>query len=248
MRIRRPVGWGTTMLTAAVIGAGIGCADKDSGFEVPGGVGLRVQLPAGVDTLDWVDVELWKKHIHHPVPCPGLDISPDDRPLASPQPENCTRKTVEIWNLLGERVRYLESSPNPNRSFKWDQRDDNGELVPRGFYFTLQKCVEGLGLEFEGTYYVRTAEDDATLQWIIWSRRIAPDQTGRMLEFSPFPEFFQKDWIRPIEGGGCASERYSFGSPYILRVRAPGMKTFEGIVNFVQFKFTEASVEFAPQK
>jgi hypothetical protein len=54
----------------------------------------------------------------------------------------CRRKTVEIWDLLGNQVLYLEESPTPNRGLIWNSLDNEGRVVPDGLYYTEQLCRE----------------------------------------------------------------------------------------------------------
>jgi len=221
----------------------LGCSEEPP--PTLGGAGVRVVLPAGADSVQWIQVELWHDNPVPPVLCSLLDTNPaPHRPLA--EGGGCTRRTVEIRDLLGETVRHLDESPSPNRTWAWDQRDEEGSLVPGGIYPTWQFCEEGTGADFTGHYYTGPREPGHEDQWILWSRRIEPVPSGGRLEFFPFPEAFWILWFVDDEIGGCAEVTPQFSSPFILRVRIPGWTAFEGPVSLTDEVFTEVTVTFPP--
>jgi hypothetical protein len=221
-----------------------GCSEEP--VATLGGAGLRLELPAGADTLDWLRVEIWHDNSIPPELCSLLSTEATPRTVLA-QPGTCSRRSIEIRNLLGETVRSLEESPTPNRTWAWDQLDGEGNLVPAGIYPTVQTCEEGTGANFTGHYYTTPRDDRHPDQWILWSGEIDPGAAGRRWEVSPLPEFFWITWWVDDGQDGCAQVSPQFASPFLLRVLAPGMSEFEQEISLVEEAFTEVTVVLAPE-
>lgn len=240
----KPTGDGVRSLVILLLLGALAAGCGDDPPPTLGGAGLRLHLPPGADTLAWVQVEIWHDNPVPPVLCSLLttDASPT-APLSGPQA--CLRRSAEVRNLLGETVRRVEETPFPDRTWAWDQRDEEGNLVPGGIYPTWQFCEEGQGADFSGHYYTGPRGEGPAGEWILWSRRLE-GPVAATLEFAPFPEHFWILWWVDDESGGCAEVTPQFQSPFELRVRAPGMTTHHESIDLVEETFTEVTVSLPP--
>ena len=228
------------------VALGLGCADSPT-QPASGGAGLRVQLPAGADTLDWVRVELWDDNVTVPDGC--ISFSAEGSGIVSPSvqpPDTCTRMEVYIRNYINELVR---SEPDTTAfkgglSFPWDGLDDDGEPVPSGYYPVFARCLDSAGeFTFTGHYFNWASREYGACQWPLWIDEVARVPSNRVLEYEPFPLVASH---QTFDKSGIPETLVSFVNPFLVRVRAPGMQTFQVEVTLVEGEFSQVSVEFVP--
>jgi len=56
-------------------------------------------------------------------------------------PEGMDRATLEIFNLLGEKIKQFELPAGGTNSLLWDGKDEQGTVLPSGLY--LYKLTAG---------------------------------------------------------------------------------------------------------
>lgn len=240
----------TSMRVAASIlvlgGLIAACSDDDGGPEIEGGAGLRFIFPAGADTLEGVRLELWHRNQVSPPGC-LFPSSPGIRLLAASPAEvdSCTKMSVLIWNLAGKLVRDEESLPFIDRlSWPWDGIDDLGNPVPSGYYPVFSRCLDSRGsFTFRGHYYVIQDREWGTCDWPLWIEELGPGSAVSGLSFGPFPDAAQTWRLDPT---GQPQSLVNFVNPFLVRVHASGMKTFEEEIVLVEGFYTEVAVDLVP--
>lgn len=232
-----------------VWGAGSGCSEKPSAPEIAGGAGIRFSLPAGSETLGWVRMELWDVNDITPQQCsrtgePGrVLLSPSDDPL----PDRCTRVEVYIWDYGRNRILFIPDTVayggTPGQ-FPWNGRDDQGNEMPSGYYPTFSRCLDTRGeLKFEGHYFNWESREIGSCEWPLWIQEVDPGTSGSVLAYGPFPVVSD---TRILDASGIPLKLVSFVNPFLVRVRAPGMTTFEVEVTLEDGKYIDVPITFVP--
>ena len=228
-------------------GIGAGCGeDPPTGPEIVGGAGLRVRFPAGTAGLEGVRVELWHDNAIPPADCDTAAGSPRRvRFLPGLQPPDlCTRIRVEIWNYIAEAVRTIPDTTFEGRAHGWDGKDDAGRDLPSGFYPTAQVCLDSQGsFTFTGHYYLWEDREAGACEWPLWIEEEVSVPGDRVLAFGPFPEVAE---TKLLDDQGRVVATVPFMNPFLVRVHAPGMETFETEVSFTARTYSEVTVTFTP--
>jgi hypothetical protein len=153
---------------------------------------------------------------------------------------------VFIWDYLGEEVLSIPDTTvfRGTLSFPWDGLDNDGDAVPSGYYPTFSRCLDSRGeFTFAGHYMNWESREESACEWPLWIKELEPAPTTRVLTYSPFPLITQT-WLIDIIGDPIAL--VTFKNPFLVRVQAPGMKTFEFEMTLVDGQFTDIPVEFVP--
>lgn len=233
---------------AVFLGLGSGCSESPS-EPVLEGAGLRIELPAGTETLEWVRVELWHDNAVSP---PGCLLAGPARGALSvygdPPPDLCTRQSLVIRNLIGETVLAVADTPivDGSLAWGWDRNDTNGDHVPSGYYPISARCLDSEGeFTFEGHYFVWNSREVGSCEWPLWIREMEPAPVQRVLEFGPFPLNPPAQTIT-VDTEGNQEALVTFTNPFLVRVKASGMQPFEQEVTLVEGEYISVSVEFIP--
>jgi hypothetical protein len=213
------------------------CNDTPTDPKLSGGAGIRFTFPAGTES---VRVELWDQDYSHiPAPdCPGVLRATRLVPR-SDSTDFCTRMSVHIWNWIGQTVVNV-----PDTTFDpflaWDQRNDRGEPVPSGIYKVASRCLDSRGsFTFDGYYYVPT--DEASCEWILWSKDLSPAQIAAPWSIGPF-DTLGKTFAVADE----LLHDVTFLNPFLVRVHAARMQTFEQEIVLKEGEYTQVPVTFTP--
>lgn len=196
--------------------------------------------------MDWVRVELWHDNATVPDGCsasskgPGV-VSPSFQP-----PDVCTRMEVYIRNYINELVR---SEPDTTTfrgtlSFPWDGLDDDGNPVPSGYYPVFARCLDSAEeFSFTGHYFNWEDREYGACEWPLWIDEVSPVPASRVLEYEPFPLVASH---QIFDDYGIPKTLVNFTNPFLVRVHAPGMQTYEVEVTLEADKYSRVSVEFVP--
>lgn len=225
------------LATLAVFAAG--CGDEPAGPEIAGGAGVRVVLPAEAHDGP-VRVELWdddNRFVAAPT-CPEFVAA---AAAMDPGDPLCERWRVEIFDLTGERVRFLPDVPWGGRAYVWDGVDDEGVPVADGYYATEQQCIdEGVGFVFRGNYYVSPQDDEC--RWRVWSRSLPAAADKSLLEFGPFPVQFGGSTPVTVDGEVYVVSVF-FDETYTVRVFDGAGGLFEQEVALIHGEYVEVVVD-----
>lgn len=230
-------------------GVGWGCSEEPTEPDIAGGAGIRFVLPEGAESLGWVRLELWDVNTITPPQCSRT--APAGRVLVSsmddPLPDRCTRIEVTIWDYGSNRILFIPDTTalggTPGQ-FPWDGRDDLGNDMPSGYYPTYARCLDTRGeFEFEGHYFNWESREIGSCEWPLWIQEVSPGTSGRVLSYGPFP-IYADTWI--LDASGIPLKLVNFLNPFLVRVHAPGMETFEVEVTLVDGKYIEVPVTFSP--
>jgi hypothetical protein len=216
----------------ALLGLLPGCGDSTTSPDLGGGAGIRLELPAGADTLAWIRVGLWNLGTVSPPDCPAVSsaggargsritlVAEEDPPF-----DVCTRMRVSITDFAGAQVLLLADTPYTDLAFPWDGKDDLGDSVPSGIYPIRSSCLDSRGqYSYKGQYYVLRDEDRGECAWPLWLKRYEPAPVSRTLTLSRFPLVGETQAGTPLK-------QVAFLNPFLVRVDAPGMERFEAEVS-----------------
>jgi hypothetical protein len=208
---------------------------------------LRIELPDGTENLAWLRVELWHDNEIPPPSCLAGPAPGRVAPAGEPSQDVCTRMSVEIWNLVGELVRWVPDTTahRGGLSWPWDGRNDEGSTVPSGYYPMFAECLDSQGsFTLTGHYFWWNPQEEGACQWPLWIQEIRPSPEDRVLRFGPFP--LEID-TRTFHQNGLPKDFVLFANPYLVRVRAPGRIPFEEEIVLVDEAFTTVSVRLVPE-
>ena len=111
--------------------------------------------------------------------------------------------------------------------------------MPGGIYSIHLRCVQpDSAFDVVKGMYVPAGPEDVC-DWPLWSRELTSAPSSGELEVSPFP-------LEIDLGAEPTVDRIQFRNPYLVRVHASGMQTFEQQVTLVEGAFTEVNISFAP--
>jgi hypothetical protein len=231
---------GAAMLVLMMAAA---CDEAPTDPKVNGGAGIRFMFPAGVESLEGVRVELWDQDYSHIAApdCPGSSRLARLVPQSEARPDSCTRMSVHIRNWIGQTVLDVpDTAFLGTLAWPWDALDQEREYVPSGIYTLDSRCLDSRGgFSFHGYYYVPT--DDGSCDWILWSEDLSPADVAAPWSIGPF-DTLGKTWAFTEE----LLHEVNFVNPFLVRVHATGMRTFEQEITLDAGAYTKVSVKFVP--
>ena len=211
--------------------------------NIEGGAGIRFTFPAGTDTVG-ARLELWGRGYNAgPIPAPDCQGTGRSGWVSSAgvAEDACTRMSVRIRDWIGESVLSIpDTTVQTSLAWPWDQKDDAGNPVPSGIYSIFSQCLDRQGsFTFSGYYYVATEVPSDSCHWILWSRELPAGSFDRTASFGPFlpighTETFFQEQVRQV----------GFENPFLVRVLAPGMQTFEREITLLEGKYADVHVVF----
>jgi len=77
----------------------------------------------------------------------------------------------------------------------------------------------------------------------LWIDEVSKFPSNRLLEYEPFPLVASH---QTFDASGIPETLVNFTNPFLVRVRAPGMQTFQAQVTLVDGEYFQISVEFTP--
>jgi hypothetical protein len=231
---------------AAVLGLASGC-DSTTSPDPSAGAGIRLEFPAGADTLAWLRVGLWNIGTVPPSDCPSAAAAGGARtgemtllPLDQPPVDFCSRMRVSITDFSGAQVLLLADTAYTDLAWPWDGKDDGGDPVPSGIYPIRSSCLDSFGqYSYKGQYYVLRDEDRGECAWPIWLKRYEPAPSSRTVTVTGFPTVGETQ-------GGTPLKQIAFLNPFLVRVDAPGMERFEAEVSLVAGAVSRVRVPLTP--
>lgn len=234
-----------------VVGVAVLCAlwscDEEPTRPLAGaGAGIRLIFPEASGIVQGVRVTLLDPD--------NTFILPDCQELARrswspiiPQTleGDCDSQEVHIRDLIGTPVRdlFCASPPESACNIFWDGRDEDGNVVPDGYYYYHLRCVKPDSVsEWErGMYVLSQSECD----WPLWGETLESLPANRTVELSPFPVSID---LPLLDAGSGTIETVHFVNPFRIRVEAPNMEDFEQNVTLVEGKYTDVNVTLVQLK
>ena len=229
----------TAILLAVIVSA---CGD---GSDDPvGGAGIRLIFPEWFITSQEVRVTLLDPdQAHPPLLCEAA--SRRSSPAFAPQDlgDGCDSLAFSISNLVGKRVFYRAFKPGSGET-AWDGRDDDGNLVPAGYYIYHFKCLSSDEFDVRTGFYL--AREPSGCEWPLWSETLETGVRTDELEFGPFPTRIELPVTDP--GSPDVIGTITFDNPFLIRVEVPSTGAIFEQKVILTGRFTEVHVTFLPAR